>query len=646
MCGLVGMVGVRGAGVDPQAVARMTASIRHRGPDDEGYFSDEACAFGFRRLSILDLSPAGHQPMESPDGQAVIVFNGEIFNFVELREELKALGHTFRSQGDTEVLLAAYRQWGRECLPRLNGMWACLIYDRARGVIFGARDRFGIKPLYWRRNKDRFVFGSEIKAILVSGEYENGSPNWTVASHFILNGTLSAGDNSEATFYDGIQQVPPGTAFELDLDGTWRSWRYWRLSDYPADEGMSDPVEEFAELFEDAVRIRLRSDVPVGVCLSGGMDSSSIVCAMARLSEQGGFRGDGQIQAFAFHTQQFDESTYVSDTITQTNARLHRLLRDEPIAFDTLPRAMWMYDQPVHSTTPLIGMELAQLARDEGVVVLQNGNGADEILAGYPNYFQNAWDALMSRGRFKTAKAEVAAFAAAHGKEPVALWREAKSTWARRQLRRVWPVMDVKRARQKRYNLAQPWYCGELHEHLPAADFRIESELRSSLEVSVECHPLPHLLRAEDRNSMAVSVEARLPFLDWRLVAYSFRAPNRWKVRGPWNKYLLREAMKGRIPESVRTRVDKMGFPTPHRDWFAGAWYEPMRELLASKRLRERGIFNADVLTRGLERHRAGEISISEPVLWNVLQFELWLRNLEEAPAHPGRFATAPAPRA
>src|SRR5216117_514769 len=304
MCGLVVMLGLGGRQADAAVLSQMARSIAHRGPDDSGLYLHQQVGFGFRRLAILDLSPAGHQPMCSEYGQLVIVFNGEIYNYIELREELRAAGHCFRSTSDTEVLLAAYRQWGPECLGRLNGMWAFVIHDRRRGVLFGARDRFGVKPLFVHRGKDYWLFASEVKAILASGCYVRET-NWQVAADFLLDGKL---DETPATFYAGIAQVPPGCAFEIRLDGRWRQWAYWSLSAIEP-EPTSGVEDAFAELLEDAVRIRLQSDVPVGVCLSGGLDSTAIVCAMARNREGG---QAAPPLAFCYHESAFDERAFIA----------------------------------------------------------------------------------------------------------------------------------------------------------------------------------------------------------------------------------------------------------------------------------------------------------------------------------------------
>src|SRR5262245_4694092 len=296
----------------------MTRLLAHRGPDDHGVFSENAVALVFRRLAILDLAPSGHQPMLSRDGRHVIVFNGEIYNFIELREELQGLGHAFHSTGDTEVLLAAYRQWGAECLQRLNGMWAFLIYDRVERRLFGARDRFGVKPLYHCLSSGWLMFASEIKAIRDSNRVRPGF-NWRTITQYLLDDRLDA---SERTFYLGIEQVPAGTAFEADAAGRMRSWRYWSLPAAAEDAGESaDPPETYRALFEDAVRLRMRSDVPVGVQLSGGLDSTSIISSMARQLGATAQKRE-RLHAFCYMAPQFDETPQIRATLRQTGAHL------------------------------------------------------------------------------------------------------------------------------------------------------------------------------------------------------------------------------------------------------------------------------------------------------------------------------------
>jgi asparagine synthase (glutamine-hydrolysing) len=617
MCGIAGVVALGGGIAEHAIVERMSAVIAHRGPDEAGTYLSGPVGLGFRRLSILDLSPTGHQPMASEDGSAIVVFNGEIYNFVELRRELETLGRKFRSSGDTEVLLQAYSEWGTRCLHKLNGMWAFLIYDLKRRLVFGSRDRFGIKPLFRYRSETHVLFGSEIKAIRASGLYRGGA-NWSVVSSFLIDGRL---DDRKDTFYTAIENVPPGSAFELQMDGTYREWRYWSLDALQSAE-IRDPPDEFAKLFEDAVRLHLRSDVPVGVHLSGGLDSTSILCAADRIRRTE--KDDARLMAFSFVSSEFDESRFIEDTVQQTRAQLIKLETTPGKLWNRLTEVLWFQDEPIHTMTALVGYELMALTRNHGIKVILNGQGADETIAGYPSYFRNYWHSLLRDGEFRSVWGEIDTYANTYGGD-----RRAMLAWQLYHLfRSQFPGLNrpsrLSQGRRRKRASENAWFSETLLEHLPQ-EMRAHgtASLDSALKRSIERSPLPLYLRVEDRNSMAHSIEARLPFLDYRLVSLLFSLPAKWKMRGHWNKYVLREAMRGRIPESVRNRVDKMGFPVPAREWFTSALYEPMMDTLASRGTRERGIYNVPAIRRDLERHRSGKIDVSEG-LFNVTQFETW----------------------
>ena len=613
MCGLVVMLGLAGRKADAAALTRMAQRIAHRGPDDSGLYLDHQVGFGFRRLSILDLSPAGHQPMCSEDGQLVVVFNGEIYNYIELRDELRAAGFCFRSTSDTEVLLAAYRHWGAECLAKLNGMWAFVIHDRRHGVLFGARDRFGVKPLFVHRGRDCWLLASEIKAILASGDYARDT-NWQVAADFLVDGKL---DETPATFYAGIEQVPPGCAFELRLDGRWRQWTYWSL---PAvePESAADIEETLAELLEDAVRVRLRSDVPVGVCLSGGLDSTAVICAMARNRGQA-----APLLAFCYHESAFDERVYIADTLAQTGALLRRISLTPAAMWDSLAEVLRFQDEPIISGAPIAGFHLMKLAAGNGVKVVLNGQGSDEVLAGYPSYFHDYWYTLLRTAQVTRAWHEMQEYAAGYGISAGRLFLRSLARVFHRQLRRFESYRSLVR-RQDGRRRKQRWFAPSLLERRGPNDAGYEDlDLNAVLRRSVERARLPHYLRLEDRNSMAHGVEARLPFMDYRLVSLAFRVPADRKMQGVWNKPLLRRSLRGRIPDSVRNRVEKMGFPTSLHLWVTGVLAEPVRDILTSRAARERGIYNVEAMLRVLQNNHSIEPEAALQ-LFHVAEFELW----------------------
>ena len=622
MCGFAGMVGFDGLPADKQAVDRMAASLLHRGPDDGGFYASGSVGLGFRRLAILDLTPTAHQPMISEDGELVLVFNGAIFNYIELRQELLSLGHTFRSTGDTEVLLHAYQQWGYDCVQKFNGMWAFLIYDRRRGCVFGSRDRFGKKPFFYYRTSRYMLFASEIKAIRASGLYQGGI-NWKVASRFLLQGELN---DDEERFFTNIYQLPPGTSCELDIDGHWKQWRYWSLSATLAID-CTDPVGSFRELFEDSVRLRMRSDQPIGVTLSGGLDSTAIICALAKLRGVAERERHTALHAFSFLAKEFDESSYIDDTVVQTQATLHRFEKGPRDLWDKMSTVIWFHDEPVHSFNAIVGFELIRLAAAHGVRVVLGGQGADEVLAGYFSYFPDYWQMLIRQGRLRDAWNEIQLYTSVHGGSAKKQFLASLQKVGITACHHIPAWRFFSNWKHERKQQANAWYSPELCRYFEReVPEHLDLSLNMLQKYSIEKSPLPLYLRIEDRNSMAHSVETRLPFLDHRLVSLIFKMTAHWRLRGPWNKYILREAMRQRIPESVRTRVDKMGFPVPARKWFAHDLYEPMQDLLSSRAMRERGIYNVSAISQDLQKHRGGQINIASQ-LFNVAQFEI-LTNL------------------
>jgi asparagine synthase (glutamine-hydrolysing) len=621
MCGLVVVVNFLGDPVDSRQLKRMTDTIRHRGPDDEGFFTKGPIGFGFRRLSILDLSPAGHQPMTVADGQVTIVFNGEIFNYVELRKELTALGHHFVSSGDTEVLLHAYLEWGHDCLPRLNGMWAFAIYDNRTGKIFGSRDRFGIKQLYRYRDSEQVLFASEIKSIRLADCYRHQT-NWTVAADYLLRDRL---DETDETFFAGIEKVGPGCAFELDLAGSYREWRYWSLPQF--EEGYAaNPAQEYDELFESAMALHMRSDVPVGVHLSGGLDSSAIVCAASRLRQQAG--AVDPIRAFSFSADGYDESQYIKATVAQSQARVELLMRDANSLWDTLPRLLRHHDEPVHSMAPVVGYQLMEMTARAGIKVVLNGQGADETAAGYGSYFTNYWQSMFSQSQYQQAWHEIGAYAAGHGLNGKKLYLEQLAFYGRSLFSRLPAYRSLSRRRAVAHLHANPWLSGDLAGLIAINTSRPNYQLQPTLESAVTMAPLPLYLRIEDRNASAHSIESRVPFLDYRLVEFLFKLTDNWRIRGPWNKYVQREGLKGRIPEIVRTRIDKMGFTTGRQNWFVSELYEPLHMLFSSQKTRERGLFRTEQIIKELERIKAG-VSATDTPIFKLAQFELWCRLVE-----------------
>jgi asparagine synthase (glutamine-hydrolysing) len=555
--------------------------------------------------------------MSTDDGRVTIVFNGEIYNYVEQREELRAKGYEFKSTGDTEVLLAADLEWGKNCLNRLNGMWAFMIHDARRNIIFGSRDRFGIKPLYCYRNARSLLISSEIKAIRGADSYA-GDINWCSSARFLLNNEI--GDRAE-TFFTGVEQIPQGTGFIIDGAGNIDSWKFWSVSGAPQ-VNVTNPADEFAALFEDSVRLRLRSDVPVGVSLSGGLDSTSIICAMSRQ------KGNGDVPptvAFSFNDTEFDESQYIGSTIEQTNARLISVDFDPNLVWKDLDQLLYYHDEPVHSATAFVGFKIMEAAASNGVKVMLNGQGADETLAGYPSYFGNYWHTLLMNGQLGYLRSQLQAYGQEFGGSVAARTFQLLANALKAGLSQMAAYRRLARCRNRNRVDRLGWYsesfCAQLdHGDRGPWQLSLDDALRDSMEKDL----LPIYLRVEDRNSMAHSVEARLPFLDYRVVELAFSLPPDWKMRGPLNKYVLRAAMKGRIPDSVRTRIDKFGFPVPIDRWFRETeLYELMQDLVTSRGVIDSGVYNVEKLRSALKLHYEGKMNCGSE-LFDVLQFEVW----------------------
>lgn len=618
MCGFVAIIGAAGTRVEDEELRCATNLLTHRGPDDVGFYTDGSVGLGFRRLSILDLSQAGHQPFVDEYGNYVIVFNGEIFNYVELREELRVLGHSFKSSGDTEVLLASYKQWGAECLSRLNGMWAFVIYDKRNQSFFGSRDRFGIKPLFYSVQKNRVVFASEIKALHALCP-DTAAFNWSLATQYLVDARLSVPDAAGETMYEGVLEIPARHAFTVAAAGSVSKKPYWTVPNR-SEVSQASPVDEFAEIFADSVRLRMRSDVPLGVCLSGGHDSTSVICQLAE--NLGGDRAE-PLRAFSFNDENHDESAQIAATVDQTSATLTLLEGDTTRFLDRLESVLAIHDEPLHSLNVLVSYELYRLAASAGVKVILNGQGADETWAGYHNFFYNYWCRLLFTGRVSQCLNEIAVYCDELAQDRRTLFARTLNMLARNQIRRVSLYRMAANSWQRSKAVKDSWFTDDLFAwyRKPVPEFE-HFRLNDALRSAVTLDPLPLYLRVEDRNSMAHSVECRVPFLDYRLVELAFRSDDDWKLQGALNKVTLRRAMDGRIPSIVNDRVRKYGFPVSAAQWFAGPLYGYTRDIVGSKSARESGLFHNDRILSDLDNHREGRVDHSQKLL-RVLQFQL-----------------------
>ncbi len=565
MCGIAGIFSRKSPFADCATIRSMTDVVAYRGPDGQGHLVDGCVALGHRRLAILDLSEAGHQPMHSLDGNASLVFNGEVYNYLELREQLRVKGHRFVSNTDTEVILAAYAEWGTECVSRFNGMWAFALYDRRLRRIFCSRDRFGIKPFFYANTDRAFVFGSEIKQLLPFLPVRRARRD--VLLNFLVTGLSGY---SKETFFEGVSSLPGGHNLILDLHtGAFTIARFYEICP-AALEGKSEEelADRFYALLTDSIRLRLRSDVPVGTCLSGGLDSSMIAAIAGREYAEKGGRPFSAVTAGSIDPEN-DETEFARRVVEGGRMTWH-LTRPQTETFvSELPKLAFHQDEPFSGLSVMMSYQVMKLAREAGLPVLLDGQGADEVLLGYPMQVgMLISNALKTRGPV----AALTAFIQLGSQDPQRSARfRLLSTGA--FLAPRWRFRHYFR----NYSALR-----ERPECAPAFLARSESvrDLAGYQKTEITSTVLPALLRFEDRNSMAWSIETRLPFLDYRLVEFGVGLRVSLKVRDGWSKYILRRAAERVLPASIAWRRSKIGFAAPVsvlRDQVLGASRDAVR---------------------------------------------------------------------
>ncbi|MGA7909686.1 MAG: asparagine synthase (glutamine-hydrolyzing) [Candidatus Sulfotelmatobacter sp.] len=625
MCGICGIFHLdRNRRVDGGVLAAMNAQIVHRGPDDQGLFVEENVGLGMRRLSIIDVK-AGHQPLSNETEDIWIVYNGEIYNHRQLREGLEARGHRYRTHSDTETIVHLYEEYGRDCVNHLRGMFAFVIWDRPRRRLFAARDRLGIKPLYYRWDGDTFLFGSEIKAILahpaVSAALNPGS-----LSEYLAFGYVTGPE----TMFAGVRKLMPGHFVELDEAGTVTLQSYWDLT--VQSDAAPNPreyyVKTYRELLEDAVSSHLMSDVPVGVFLSGGLDSSVVAALTSKI------RGD-RIQTFAvgYSEQEYSELGFarqVADHIRSEHYEV-RLSREEFL--EALPNLIWHEDEPVVWPSSVSLYFVAQLARERVKVVL-TGEGSDETLAGYSRYAWTLLNARMDRVYRGLTSAGLRRFvrngiSAAPLGAP--LHRKLEHTFLIRD-GESWPSFyfdnfysAFSRAEQQGLLTQQALAsAGEPYTGSMTAWENSSGDLLHRLLYADIKGYLVELLMKQDQMSMAASIESRVPFLDHILVEFAARIPAAYQIRGMAGKFILKDAVTDLLPAAIVNRK-KMGFPTPWAYWLSGPQLDEIDRLLLEPRSTERGLFKPGAVRRLFAEHRAKQRDHGNRI-WRLLNLELWLR--------------------
>ena len=601
MCGISGVIAFKGSTADPKSLKLMNDAIRHRGPDGDGFlffrdekphtaFGDETppairnCGtsfapvqhlndlkggfnfgFGHRRLSIIDLGENGYQPLCNPDQTLWITYNGEIYNYIELKTALQAKGHSFHTRTDTEVILAAYREWGTDCVSRFNGMWSFVIYDTEKKLFFGSRDRFGVKPFYYYRDEGCFLFASEQKALLKHPVVKSGINPQAVADYFIA-GEI---EYSEQGMFSNITELFPSTSFTLDArTGQYRHWTYYQLHTTNAYEEFDQAKfiryrDRCEDLLTEAVRLRLRADVPVGSCLSGGIDSSAIVGIIKALSGK-----NHTLETFtaSFPQKEFDESHWAKMVADQAGARSHfsTPTRDELVA--DIENLVYSQDAPVWSTSTYAQYRVMKLVKDCGVKVIMDGQGGDELFGGYqPHYTWYLADHLKNM-RFGQALRSVADY----GSFPSSLRALGKDYLKFKSLHYLPRDLQnkINTGYFKDLDYLNPdlisAYTQKLKDKPRGQPGSLNEKLLSEfVNTRLKCY-----LKCEDRCSMWHSVESRSPFADDHpLIEYVFSIPGNYKIHNGTHKYLMRESVRKYIPAAVLARKDKMGYASPNNKW-------------------------------------------------------------------------------
>jgi len=606
MCGISIAINTKGTAVEQSLIEAMNDKILHRGPDDAGVFMKKNFAFGHRRLSILDLTAAGHQPMQRK--QFWITFNGEVYNYIELKIELEALGHTFKTGTDTEVILAAYEQWGVACFAKFNGMWAFAIYDTVKNEIIFCRDHFGIKPLYYSLVDDHFVAGSEIKQFTVVPGFRPVL-NKAVAINFLVHGWLNY---SAQTFFEGVDELPPGHYLLYDLDKNHVSITEWYNLDkavVPVADPYEVAVRKVKELFIDSVKIRMRSDVKVGSCLSGGIDSSSIVAA---IHSNGLANGSFATVTSCYDDKRYDEQQY-SDAVTHhTGFDSLKVYPDLSHLWELgdLDKIIYHQDQPIASASHYSEFKVFETARRNGLIVMQDGQGADEYLCGYGEFYVTRVKEMIHSLKLKEA------FSLLKDKASHRNTGLLSEVFSFIKTAYLFPRLDkVKRIVGKEQF---PWLSAEWKKFAGERCLKFESNNVLDLSIMEIGHSsIPYQLHSEDRNSMLFSIESRLPFLDHRLVEYSLGLPSAYKIKNGYTKAVLRDAIS-ELPEKIRYRKDKMGFVAPDMVWIKMNKEKvraDLEELLSST-----GIFTKALLNR-FDRFTEGT-SGYEPIYFRALTFK------------------------
>ena len=630
MCGICGAINF-----DPEhrvrrsALEAMNQQIVHRGPDDAGFYLSENVGLAMRRLSIIDLE-TGHQPLSNEDGNVWLVYNGEIYNHEELRPDLEARGHRYRTRSDTETIVHLYEEYGRHCVQRLRGMFAFALWDARRRRLFAARDRLGIKPFYYRHSAETFLFGSEIKTLLAYPGVQAGL-NRATLPEYLAFGYLAGPD----TFFTGIKKLLPGHTLELDEHGELRIEQYWDLVTPAEIEEKPEVyyINRYRELLERAVSSHLMSDVPLGVFLSGGVDSSAVAALMTKIRRE-------PIETFSvgYDEAPYSELSYASVVAKHIGSVHHEVRVTRQKFFDALPKLIWHEDEPLVWPSSVALYFVAELAREHVTVVL-TGEGSDETLAGYTRYPWTLWNSRLDRIYRHSVPASLRRVLRTSLRESGWLGADLRRKLGHTFLTRdgnSWPSFYFDNF-YSAFSAAEQadLFNDPLMEELPALGAGAYQNSLSYwnnssgdlivrlLYTDIKTY-LVELLMKQDNMSMAASIESRVPFLDHILVEFAASIPARFKTHGLSGKIVLKRAVEDLLPKEILYRR-KMGFPTPWRGWLGGPQLDMIEASLLEPCSLDRGLFRQDALRRLFAEHRARHADHGDKI-WRLLNLELWQR--------------------
>lgn len=627
MCGIAGYISrTNKYKPDYALVKKMTDKIAHRGPDAEGQWTDEHIALGHRRLSIIDLDSKSNQPMFSHDGRYAITYNGEIYNYIELKKELISNGAVFKANCDTEVIIEAYRAYGENCMNLFNGMWAFALYDLEEQKVIFSRDRFGIKPMYTIDNEDVFAFASEIKALLAAFPEENIlNETWI---YRYLSGSVNE-DRDENCVYKNVKIFPAANYMVYDLRSHAKTYkRYWNVDEklfYDRWMKGKNPIKTFKALFESAVELRLRADVEVGACLSGGLDSSAIVGCASKKSGK-------KMHTFSsiYTDKECNEEPYIRLVNEKWNTVPHYMKPDDYEENFTkyIADLTYHHDQPTVSAS-LYSQYMVMKGVQGNVKVVLDGQGADELFAGYIPYYSYYITDLMNKNTLRAKCKAIKMLVLVKKEWPDVIGAVSTDTIVRLVgLKNSFLFQNQNKINglkvKRNASLFTDDFMDKVHDDFQAKEIPCSSALNTRLCNDVLNKSIPALLHNEDGNSMAFSIESRVPFLDYRIVEFAIALDGKYKIKNQWTKWIIRKACREYLPREIAERKNKMGFPAPFARWLReGKSKDEIKDIIYA--FGERNIVPAETIDCFYKAHMDKTVDFSD-ILFKFYSMELWLR--------------------